>query len=157
MEKEDMQDIRRINTEKIAIAVKELIYRASFTLAPGVEDKFQAMMEAEDNPLSRETLEVLRENALIARSENLALCQDCGTAIIFLEIGQKVLLEGEDLDKAINGSVESAYREYFLRKSIVADPLRRGKHRNEYTLIHTYAYYSGQQRQGHCLPQGRRL
>ncbi len=83
------------------------------------------MRDAETEELAGMTLDIIIENAGIAKREKLPLCQDCGTVIVFLEIGQDVSIEGKPLYEAVNEGVETAYREHYLRKSIVGDPLRR--------------------------------
>jgi fumarate hydratase subunit alpha len=120
-----MIELREIESSLIEEAIKKLIYDASFSLRPEVEERLGVMMKGETNPLSAETLKVFIENANIARQEELPLCQDCGMAIIFLEIGQRVILRGDDLDEAVNRAVAWAYDRYYLRKSIVGDPLKR--------------------------------
>jgi fumarate hydratase subunit alpha len=130
--------IRKINTDEIAKAVKELIFEASFVMPADVAGRFDSMIASETNPLSVETLELLKENGRIAESEQLPLCQDCGSTLIFIEIGQRMLIEGEDLENAVNSAVAQAYSEFYLRKSIVADPLRRGNTgTNTPAFIHT--------------------
>lgn len=92
----------------------------------------------EKNPLAAGVLATLQENAIIAKEERLPLCQDCGTTIVFAEIGQEATLVGEPLEEAINSAVADAYDAYYLRKSIVGDPLRRqNTGTNTPALIHT--------------------
>ena len=62
------------------------------------------------------------KNADIAANEQIALCQDCGTAVVFLELGQEVHIIGGELVTAINEGVQQAYQEGYLRKSIVNKP-----------------------------------
>ena len=120
-----MTQIRSINIDIIASAIKDMIFEASFTLSKEVIDKFDAMMKKETNPLALETLRVLKKNAEIAKLERLPLCQDCGSTIVFAEIGQHTILDGGDFETAIENAVAAAYSEFYLRKSIVGDPLKR--------------------------------
>lgn len=120
-----MADIRSINTAVIAQAVKDMIFEASFSLSKDVLIKFDTMLKTETNPLAIETLNVLKENAAIAEREQLPLCQDCGSVIIFLELGQRVVLDGEDFETTIEKAVAETYNRFYLRKSIVGDPLKR--------------------------------
>ncbi|MCL1910728.1 MAG: fumarate hydratase [Leptospirales bacterium] len=117
--------MRKINTSKIAEAVKEMIFESSFRMPRELAAKFDDLIAAETNQLAAETLAVLKENGRIAETERLPLCQDCGSVIIFLEIGQDAALTGDSLTTALNSAVAQAYDEFYLRKSIVADPLRR--------------------------------
>jgi fumarate hydratase subunit alpha len=116
--------IRTIHAEDISAAVAGLIRDASFNLPPEVEKRFEEMIGTETTDTARETLRLLLENGVIAAKEGLPLCQDCGMAIVFVEVGSRVAIDG-DLDDAVNRGVEEAYRSNYLRKSVVADPLRR--------------------------------
>jgi len=116
---------RIINTDKIREEVIRLTYQANFILPPDVEASIDSMIKGEQSPGAIETLKVLKENSLIARTEELPLCQDCGAVIIFIEMGQDISLEGAFIGDAVNDAVAEAYKKYYLRKSIVSDPLNR--------------------------------
>ncbi|MCP4136889.1 MAG: fumarate hydratase [bacterium] len=129
---------RIINTNEIKEIIVDLVYKTNFSLPHSVEEKFREMIDNEESALARETLGVIVENAALAREEELPLCQDCGVVIIFMEIGQDVALEGEPLEKALNGAVEDAYKKFNLRKSVVGDPLKRvNTATNTPAFIHT--------------------
>jgi fumarate hydratase subunit alpha len=115
---------RIIHDGDIAAAVAGLIREASFNLPTEVEKRFEEMIGSETTDTAREILRVLKENGSIAATEGLPLCQDCGIAIVFVEVGRGIVIDG-DLDDAVNRGVEKAYRDNYLRKSVVADPLRR--------------------------------
>jgi fumarate hydratase subunit alpha len=82
-------------------------------------------------------LNQLLKNAEIARTEKIPICQDCGFAVVFLEIGEDVHVKG-NIIKAINEGVRKGYTEGFLRKSIVSDPVK-GKNTGDNTpaIVHT--------------------
>ncbi len=129
---------RTIHTDQIKTAIEELIRSASFITPSEVKSIFADMKEKETLPLASETLNILIENIDIAEKENIPLCQDCGSAIIFLEIGQELEITGEYLYDAVNSAVADAYRNFYLRKSIVDDPLRRvNTGTNTPAFIHT--------------------
>jgi len=133
-----MGDRRIIETERIGECIVDLIHQASFSMPDDLYSTLLSLEQNEQNPLARETLGVLLENSAIARERELPLCQDCGSVIIFFEIGQKVTLSGEPLPDAVNTAVERAYRDFYLRKSIVEDPLRRkNTGTNTPAFIHT--------------------
>ena len=133
-----MQQRRTVSTEDIRKALSGCIHEASFDLIREVEDKFRNMKDEEVSPMAQETLDVLIENSRLAREKEIPLCQDCGVVIIFLEIGQNVNLEGENLYEALNQGVKEEYSEYYLRKSVVEDPLRRkNTGTNTPAFIHT--------------------
>jgi fumarate hydratase subunit alpha len=99
--------------------------KANTLLPEDISARITACHDSEPWGPARETLGKLIENISIARDENAPLCQDTGMACIFLEIGQEVHIAGGDLYEAVNEGVRLGYTEGYLRKSIVADPLRR--------------------------------
>lgn len=129
---------RTIHTDEIKKAIEELIYNASFITPPEIRNIFSEMKQRETQPLACETLNILIENIEIAEKDKIPLCQDCGSVIIFLEIGQEVEIAGEYLYDAVNSAVAEAYSKFYLRKSIVEDPLRRkNTGTNTPAFIHT--------------------
>ena len=88
-------------------------------------------VEKEESPLGKEIIKQLLKSAEISGKENLAICQDTGVSVFYVEIGEDVKIEGQGdgdlsiLKTAINEAVRQAYKEAYLRKSIVKDPLRR--------------------------------
>ena len=94
--------------------------------------------ETEAAPLGRQILAQLRENLEIAAKDMIPICQDTGMAVVFLEIGQDVHLEGGLLEDAVNEGVRQGYTEGYLRKSVVGDPiLRENTKDNTPAVIHT--------------------
>jgi fumarate hydratase subunit alpha len=116
---------RTIHTDIIKKSIAEIIENINFIAPVEIKKIFQNMKSKESGIIARETLKILTENIEIAEKEKIPLCQDCGSSIVFLSIGQDVEIEGEYLYDAINHSVADAYNMLFLRKSIVSDPLRR--------------------------------
>jgi fumarate hydratase subunit alpha len=116
---------RTIHTDEIKKTIAEIIENINFIAPVEIKKIFQNMKSNESGGIGRETLQILTENIEIAEKEKIPLCQDCGSVIIFLSIGQDVEIAGEYLYDAINHSVADAYNRLYLRKSIVADPLRR--------------------------------
>ena len=109
---------------------------------PDVEDVCRAVSEARErdpSPAGRAVLGQLLDNYAIAREENVAICQDTGMCVIFLEIGQDVHITGGDLNEALNRAVHDAYTEGYLRKSVVRDPLyqRENTRDNTPAVVHT--------------------
>lgn len=129
---------RTIHTDQIKKAIEELIYNANFITPPSVKNIFSAMRGAETADLAKETLQVLIENTEISERENLPLCQDCGSVIVFLEIGQDIIITGDYIYDAVNSAIAESYNKFYLRKSIVDDPLRRkNTGTNTPAFIHT--------------------
>ena len=116
--------MRQIESAQIAKAVADLCQRVNFELPEDVLAGLERARAEETSGLAVDILGKLLENARIAREERLALCQDCGVAVVFAEVGQDVRVLG-DLYEAIDEGVRRGYREGFLRNSMVRDPLRR--------------------------------
>ncbi len=117
--------MRIVHTDRIKEAVKEMCIEANLVLSKDVESRICGAREKETSELGQKILSQLEENMKIAKEENIPICQDTGMAIIFLELGQEVHLEGAYLEDAINAGVREGYAEGYLRKSVVGDPLLR--------------------------------
>ena len=118
--------MRQIDVSKIKDAVRELCLKANFELRKDVLRAVKAALKKETNERARNILKIIIENAKIAKSKGLAICQDTGMVVVHMEIGQAVSLVGGSLIEAINEGVEEAYRKGCLRKSVVGDPIIRG-------------------------------
>lgn len=114
-----------MDVRKIEDAVERLCLRANFYLRPDVVRALKASLKKETSPSGKEILKILIENQDIARREKIPLCQDTGMVIVFLEIGQNVILKGGNIEDAVNSGVAKAYKKGYLRASIVRDPLVR--------------------------------
>lgn len=86
---------------------------------------YKSALAKEPSPLGREILSQLIENAALAKREDIPLCQDTGLAIFLVEMGEDVKLDGEGLIAAITKGVAASYKEGYLRKSVVGDPIQR--------------------------------
>ena len=110
--------MREIDVGVITETVKGLCMEANFDLGQDVLDAFKRAKAEEESPAGVEILEQLEENASIARQERVAICQDTGIAVVFVEMGQDVHLVGGNLDDAIGEEVRQGYGEGYLRKSL---------------------------------------
>jgi fumarate hydratase subunit alpha len=117
--------VRDISAKKIADTVARLSMEANFDLEKDVVDALKRGQSVEQSPVGREIFGQLLENAGIARSEKMPLCQDTGLAIVFVELGQDAHITGGTLEDAINEGVRRGYQEGYLRKSVLGDPLKR--------------------------------
>lgn len=115
--------MREIKAELIKDTVRELFLEANYFIGRDVYEKLKELREVEESPVGKGVLEQIIRNNEIAAEEKIAICQDTGMAVLFLELGQEVQIVGGDLNEAINAGVKEAYTEGYLRKSIVADPL----------------------------------
>ncbi len=114
--------MREIEASAITQAVAQLCQEANFSLGEDVIAALKQAQQAEESPLCKETLGQLLENARIARQKHIPLCQDCGTAVVFLEIGQEAHIVGGDLYQAVEEGVRRGYEQGYLRKSIASRP-----------------------------------
>ncbi|MFA5038601.1 MAG: fumarate hydratase [Candidatus Omnitrophota bacterium] len=119
--------MKTIRERAIRECVRRLSLKANFSLRPDVKESLKRALAREKNPRARRILADLLENARIARRDSLALCQDTGMPVVFLEIGPDVNISGIDVQGAVRGGIAEAYREGFLRDSIIPDPLLRGR------------------------------
>ena len=130
--------MKEIEASAIAQAVARLCQEANFVLGEDVLATLKQAEQTEESPLGREVLSQLIENARIAQEERLPLCQDCGIAVVFLEIGQEVHING-DLKAAIEEGVRRGYIQGYLRKSMVNKPFsaRINTKDNTPPVVHT--------------------
>jgi fumarate hydratase subunit alpha len=114
--------VREIEASAITRAVAGLCLPANCILGEDVLATLKQAEETEKSPQGREVLRQILENARIARDETVPLCQDCGTAIVFLEMGQNTHIIGGDLYSAVEEGIRQGYGKGYLRKSIVTRP-----------------------------------
>ncbi len=118
--------MRKITALKIKDALTQLCAEANFILRQDILIALRKAFKTEKSKRAKTILKAILDNAAYARKEKLAICQDTGMGVVFVEIGQGVNIVG-DLNAAINKGVEAGYKKYCLRNSIVRDPLLRGK------------------------------
>jgi fumarate hydratase subunit alpha len=127
-----------IHVDSIIEAVAEMCMEANYELGEDIINAYQEALQREESSVAKEILEQLLENAEIAKNEKMPICQDTGMAVIFVELGQDLKIEGGDLSEAINQGVRQGYEEGYLRKSVVAGPLeRKNTEDNTPAVIHT--------------------
>ena len=130
--------IRTIRVEEITKNIKEMCIEANHFLSPDMAEAMKCAEKNEEAPLGKQILEQLQENLKIAGEDMSPICQDSGMAVVFLEIGQNVHLEGGALEDAVNEGVRQGYVEGYLRKSVVGDPLiRENTKDNTPAVLHT--------------------
>jgi len=124
-----------ISADKIKATVADLCVQANLCLRKDVFNRLGQAYSKESSPKAKKILGAIIKNAVVAKKEKLAICQDTGLPCVFVEIGQGVKITG-DLKQAINKGVESGYRRGFLRNSVVKDPLLRGVSGYQPAIIH---------------------
>ena len=125
--------IRTIQVGEITRNIKEMCIEANHFLSEDMDCALKNAEQTEKAPLGKQILGQLQENLEIAAKDMIPICQDTGMAVIFLEIGQDVHLEGGDLTEAVNEGVRQGYVEGYLRKSSVAEPLFERKNTGDNT------------------------
>ena len=124
-----------ISSNKIRDTLADLCIQANLFLRNDVLAQLKAAYLKETDKRARAILAAIIKNAAIARREKLAVCQDTGMPVVFLEIGQDVKIAG-DLKKAVNKGIELGYKKGYLRNSIIRQPLSRGKAEYSPAVIH---------------------
>ena len=117
--------MRTVNVSELTKSIKEMCIEANHYLSKDMETTLKCARETEASPLGKQILNQLSENLKIAADDMIPICQDTGMAVVFLEIGQDVHLEGGSVEDAVNERVRLGYTEGFLRKSVVRDPIER--------------------------------
>jgi fumarate hydratase subunit alpha len=131
--------VREITTDQITETVARLFQDATHNLPEDVVAALRRAESSEESPLAKQVLAEILENADLARREMLPLCQDTGTAVVFVEVGQDMHVVGGALVDAINAGVAKGYTEGYLRKSIAAKPFstRTNTQDNTPAVMHT--------------------
>lgn len=117
--------MREVTCSRISQAVATLAIECNLYLPDDVTQLIRKSLESEDDELSRSILEDILQNHRIAAQQGMALCQDTGVAVVFLEVGQEVHISGGFLYDAVNAGVARGYTEGYLRKSMVRHPWQR--------------------------------
>ena len=116
--------MRTIEAESIRTAVAELCIRANTRLPDDIRAALERARAEEPWPAAQHSLDILLDNLALAKQRQVPVCQDTGLACVFLELGQEVYVRG-DLEQAVQAGIRDGYRDGYLRKSAVGDPLRR--------------------------------
>lgn len=146
--------MKTIHKETIIQAVKDACMQANYALPSDVSQSIDQAYAKEDFPLAKQTLDILKENARIAKESAAPICQDTGMACIFVEIGQEVYVDGS-LEEAIQEGVRAGYQEGYLRKSVVDDPVfDRINTKDNTPAIIRYQIVSGDQLKIIVAPKG---
>ncbi len=128
--------MREVSTQRIIDEVRDLAIRANHELGDDVLQAFTDALVYEESPVGRDILGQLKENAAIAREERTPICQDTGVAVVFVELGQEVLIVDGDLKTALEEGIRQGYKDGFVRKSVCHPFTRENTGDNTPIIIH---------------------
>lgn len=132
-------NIRQIKADDVTQTVKQLFLDCNYFIGSDIMTALEKARENEKSEVGRNVLSQIIENDKLAAKEEIPLCQDTGMAILFVEYGDKVVIEGGSFEDAVNEGVRQAYKDGYLRKSVVDDPVfdRINTKDNTPAVIHT--------------------
>ena len=146
--------MRTIHVNEITRNVKEMCIEANHYLTDDMKAALDQAAQKEKAPLGKQILNQLQENLEIAAKDMIPICQDTGMAVVFVELGQEVVLEGGLLTDAINAGVRQGYTGGFLRKSVVKDPLIRENTKDNTPAVVHYNIVAGDKIKITIAPKG---
>lgn len=146
--------MKSIHVNEIIENIKEMCMEANYFLSKDMENALRRAKEQEENPLGCQIIEQLEENLKIAGEEKIPICQDTGMAVVFVEIGQEVRIEGGLLSEAIQEGVRQGYLEGYLRKSVVKDPFLRVNTKDNTPAVIHYDIVAGDNLKLTIAPKG---
>jgi fumarate hydratase subunit alpha len=135
--------MRKVKTEDITSNIREMCIEANHYLSKDMLRVFNEAIDEEKAPLGKQILGQLKENLEIAGNEMIPICQDTGMAVVFINVGQDVHIEGGSLEAAINEGVRQGYVDGYLRKSVVADPIYRDNTKDNTPAVIHYQIVEG--------------
>ncbi len=146
--------MRTIHTKEITEAVKNLCIEANIYLGNDIKNAICTAREQERSETAKVILEKLEENMRVAEAEEIPVCQDTGMAVVFLDVGQDVHIDGGLLKDAVNEGVAQGYTEGFLRKSVVTDPIERKNSGDNTPAVIHYDIVPGEKLKITVAPKG---
>jgi fumarate hydratase subunit alpha len=146
--------MKEINVSRITEEVKKLCIEANYYLNPDIRKRFEEANAKESSEVAKNIINILVENADIAKNENMPMCQDTGMTVVFVELGQEVHILGGALEAAINEGVRQGYEAGYLRKSVVGDPIERVNTKDNTPAIIHYNIVPGDKLKIEVSPKG---
>ena len=146
--------MRVIHSSEIVRNIKEMCIHTNYELSADVKNAIIESSKVEKSELGAHILNKLCENLEIASIDQIPICQDTGMAVIFVKLGQEVLIEGDYLEDAINEGVRLGYSEGYLRKSVVKDPIERVNTKDNTPAVIHYELIKGDRVEITVAPKG---
>ena len=146
--------MREILVQEVSDAVRELCIKINYELSEDMQALLKDAVDTETSQLGCKVLKTLQENLIVAKEEQIPICQDTGMAVVFLEVGQDVHFVGGNIEDAINDGVRRGYEEGYLRKSVVSDPIERTNTGDNTPAVIHYTIVSGDKVKITVSPKG---
>ena len=146
--------MRSVHVSEITKNIKEMCIEANHFLSKDMSIAMTNAIQTEQSPLGKKILNQLQENLQIAGEDMIPICQDTGMAVVFLEVGQDVHLEGGSVEDAVNEGVRQGYIEGYLRKSVVKDPIIRENTKDNTPAVIHYSIAPGEKVRIKVAPKG---
>ena len=145
--------MREIEASLITENISEMCIEANHVLSKDMLCLMKKAAETEEAPLGKQILNQLMDNLRIAKEDMIPICQDTGMAVVFVEVGQEIHING-NLTEAVNEGVRKGYTEGFLRKSVVSDPIIRENTKDNTPAVIHYDIVPGDKVKITVAPKG---
>lgn len=146
--------MRELDVASIIGAVRQMCIDSNCVLNDDIRGAIADAAKTEQSPIGKNVLESLLVNADIAKTKEMPICQDTGMMILFVEVGQELHITGGGLAEALNEGVRQGYRDGYLRKSVVKDPIRRGNTGDNTPAVIHYEIVPGDKMRITAMPKG---
>ena len=146
--------MRTIHTDDIIKNISEMCIEANLHLSKDITSALTQAKETEKSSIGCKILGQLEENMDIAAADQIPICQDTGMAVVFLDVGQEVHIEGMAVEDAVNEGIRRGYTDGYLRKSVVKDPIQRENTKDNTPGIIHYRIVPGEQLMITVAPKG---
>lgn len=146
--------MREVKASDITAAVKKLCIDTNYYLNDDMRKRLNEAKDAETFPIARGILDIITENADIAKNDKMPICQDTGMTLVFIELGQDVHVIDGSIEDAINEGVREGYKEGYLRKSVVLDPIQRVNTKDNTPAVIYYNIVKGDKIKITVAPKG---
>lgn len=146
--------MREIHIEEVVSVIRELCIESNYNLSNDIKNALVRSKKEETWDLAKDILDKIIINSEIAKNERMPICQDTGMTCVFIEIGQDIHIIGGSLEDAVNEGVRRGYKDGYLRKSIVNDPINRINTKDNTPAIIYYDIVQGDKLKITVAPKG---
>ena len=146
--------MRTIHTDEIIKNISEMCIEANLHLSKDITNAIVRSKSKEESSLGCQILSQLEENMEIAAADQIPICQDTGMAVVFLDAGQDIHIDGIAIEDAVNEGIRRGYQDGYLRKSVVGDPIFRENTKDNTPAVIHYTIVPGDQVKITVAPKG---